>query len=349
MGTMLAINGNVINSQEPLPIPVELMTKLWENPNPTSAFASQDIDLASDDYDFLAFEWRNYYTGSKYTFLTWVSKGSDCFLTYSNAQNGGILVARRYITRVSDTKYTVMDANREQGSETSATVDNNFDIPLVVYGFKKQVPLQSGNADYVSRTNGGTFEGDIVVDKASGTTTSEGFSILALGNDKSMTTDKNSTGLLDLYSDSGKRARIFASGDMADNRTVAIPDKSGTLAMLSDVNVLEDITSQCTVDTTKVTVNGDLKVLKQGHLVMVYLANFKLKASGNSQLNLITGLPKAASQFSCLCSGNTAAETASILASGDVFWIAAGYGSINAHIGSAYNTPHWFGLTYFCQ
>ena len=139
MGTMLAINGNVINSQEPLPIPVELMTKLWENPNPTSSFASQNITLASDDYDFLL--WVSS-IGSTKVSSTIMPKGKGCNLEYSSASSGGSGSRTRSVTYTSDTIYAVADAYEADGT-TAAIVNNNRCIPLVIYGFKKQIPMNN--------------------------------------------------------------------------------------------------------------------------------------------------------------------------------------------------------------
>ena len=50
-------------------------TKLWENPNPTSAFVAQTITLASDDYDFLFFDYAYVANGKRFTSIT--SKGCD--------------------------------------------------------------------------------------------------------------------------------------------------------------------------------------------------------------------------------------------------------------------------------
>lgn len=119
-----------------------LMTKLWENPDPTSAFAAQNITLSSDDYDFLLFLSKNYYGGAEYDLNTIVRKGTDAMVYYANAQNNGILVARRYIARTNDTVYSAQDAYTEQGSATSPTLNNQFIIPIAIYGIKQTINLE---------------------------------------------------------------------------------------------------------------------------------------------------------------------------------------------------------------
>lgn len=129
MGNLLAINGNIINSQEPLPIPVELMTKLWENPDPTSAFAAQTITLANDDYDFLLWIVKDC--------SSICSKGSGATFSIASRSSGQPVNYIRASVYISDTSYSITDCN--------GGLNNDMLIPLVIYGFKKTVSFVSGS------------------------------------------------------------------------------------------------------------------------------------------------------------------------------------------------------------
>lgn len=98
------------------------MKLLWENSDPTSAFASQTITLASGDYDLLIFVGRD----SGYIISTICPKGLNALL---NAVVGN-LRSNRLCTYISDTSYII-------GQGYDATVVNNDrSIPVAVYGIK---------------------------------------------------------------------------------------------------------------------------------------------------------------------------------------------------------------------
>lgn len=142
MSTLYAINGEIINSQEPLPIPVDFMTLLWENSNPGAEFAAQDITLASDDYDFLLLICRFSTTYDReLSFI--VEKGKNEFINTGSTGSGGAIGIWRDFNRVNDTKYSVSNAYYAMGATAQTNNDTNL-IPQRIYGFKKQVPMQSG-------------------------------------------------------------------------------------------------------------------------------------------------------------------------------------------------------------
>lgn len=110
-------------------VEVDLMKLLWSNPSPTSAFAAQNITLASDDYDFLMV-----YVSSN---ITWITKLYDSFIVKKG--NGAYLVIadfRRSVRYVSDTSLSVLDAT------ASGTTNNNTCVPIAIYGFKKQTEIR---------------------------------------------------------------------------------------------------------------------------------------------------------------------------------------------------------------
>lgn len=129
----------------------DLLTKLWENPDPSQLFAAQDITLSSSDYDLLLtlFITTNTITatsnGVGHSVI--VKKGSsislDCVLPY-----GGMPAANYYrpMVRNSDTSYSV-GACRIGGVSASGSVsfvDSNTSscIPIAIYGIKKTINLK---------------------------------------------------------------------------------------------------------------------------------------------------------------------------------------------------------------
>ena len=68
-----------------------------------------------------------------------------------------------------------------------------------------------------------------------GTTTTVGISQIILGNNTSSGTDGNSKGQITLYGDKTYYARIEPTSGLTGNRTYTLPDKSGTVAMTSDI------------------------------------------------------------------------------------------------------------------
>lgn len=144
MGTMLAINGNIINSQEPLPIPVDLMTKLWENPSPASAFAAQNITLTSSDYDFLLCIYKRYAGGDLEGSII-IPKESNFALEACSTESGGARTnVRSAAITDSGLKITWGDAYQATGT-TASSVNNNGCIPIYIYGFKKTISFVSGS------------------------------------------------------------------------------------------------------------------------------------------------------------------------------------------------------------
>ena len=115
--------------------------KLWENPNPSAAFASQNIDLSSDDYDFLLVEWA-YGTGTplKHVPSVIVPKGQSVQLNETTSTSNGVGAIYRNITYVNDTRLQVADCYLKDMSN-AAVAYNTLAIPVFVYGFKKSLDI----------------------------------------------------------------------------------------------------------------------------------------------------------------------------------------------------------------
>ena len=106
------------------------MTKLWENPNPTTAMsASTEINLSSSDYDMLLFIVKESTLIAGKHFNTIVLKGQSAQTFYRDQDNNG----SRTLTYSADTKYIA-----EQGyyySTGLSSVDTQC-VPIAIYGIK---------------------------------------------------------------------------------------------------------------------------------------------------------------------------------------------------------------------
>lgn len=91
--------------------------------------------------------------------------------------------------------------------------------------------------DFVSKANGGTFSGNVTVNKQDGTASAGGSSYAILGNSTALGTAKNSKGVLRIYGKGAYYANIFDNNTngFTANRDMLLPNKSGTFAMTSDL------------------------------------------------------------------------------------------------------------------
>ena len=83
-----------------------------------------------------------------------------------------------------------------------------------------------------------------------GTASAEGKAELILGNSTAKGTANNETGVLTLYGDSTHWIDLLPASGMTGDRTIRLPDKSGTIALTSDIN---DTLVKQTVDTSSTT------------------------------------------------------------------------------------------------
>ena len=133
MSNLLAINGNIIGG---LPIASENLKLLWENSDPTSAFAAQTISLSTGDYDFLL--WI-YGAGSASQPMSQITvKGVNASLNgaLTNSTTGTTNIYRSSVY-VSDTSFSVGDGSIGRPGSASST-DNTVCKPLAVYGIYKK-------------------------------------------------------------------------------------------------------------------------------------------------------------------------------------------------------------------
>lgn len=122
-------------------IKVELFKLLWSNPNPTSAFAAQNITLASDEYDFLLWIMKSWSTGSVQS-STIITKGSNGYLNVSIADSSKIIIVRRRaVTYVDNRTYSIEAGYGANTTDNTYTTDNNICVPIAVYGIKKSIDV----------------------------------------------------------------------------------------------------------------------------------------------------------------------------------------------------------------
>ena len=110
---------------------------LWENPNPSIAFNSQDITLAGDDYDILEifFALSN---ASTSTISDRLIKNTDSFLSSHSYTGNDILLLRRNVNKCNNPKILNFGDSHFIRSTTnpSNVVDNTKNIPVKIYGYK---------------------------------------------------------------------------------------------------------------------------------------------------------------------------------------------------------------------
>jgi len=93
--------------------------------------------------------------------------------------------------------------------------------------------------DFVSKASGGTFGGNVTVDRANGTISAVGNTSITIGNSTPEGTAGNSRGSIYLFGKGSAVTRILTNATA--NNNVYIPDASGTVAI--DYEVAFDITS----------------------------------------------------------------------------------------------------------
>ena len=160
-------------------ISAEILKELWVNPSPASSFASQNITLASDDYDFLL---ALYYVSTSDVRICSViaPKGESLLLGAPATGAGGSISLNRTCAYSSATVFSMGNATRATGT-TAGSSDNTLCIPVAIYGFKKTLSLDfSAIASDVSTlaskcmlSDGETSVAD-VLDKGSVSVTADG-------------------------------------------------------------------------------------------------------------------------------------------------------------------------------
>ena len=119
------------------------LKKMWENDNKNASFASQNITLSSDDYDFLIW-FYSYTAGATQTGIVSMMSlkelpGVLLTIACATAGDGGkyyTTTIKRDVTKQSDTVYSISGCERSVGISPPKQNENNYCIPFVVYGGK---------------------------------------------------------------------------------------------------------------------------------------------------------------------------------------------------------------------
>lgn len=125
-------NDKILNPKIPR---YEKMKKkiLWENPNPTSNFNTQNITLSSNKYQFLEIVYYNWVTDQLEQCLI-IEKGANGALTsivYSNS----IYVGIRALTYVDETTLKLSDTYVFHFGSTNMEKLNGHAVPVRIYGY----------------------------------------------------------------------------------------------------------------------------------------------------------------------------------------------------------------------
>ena len=109
---------------------------LWENPDPTKAFAENaQVELSSDDYEWLEIYYKSSTTSTSVSYQK-IRKGDSPNLTCITFPGSDTGYGNRALKYVDDTHYkstTSWISWRSAGISTSATA---YIIPLKIYGIK---------------------------------------------------------------------------------------------------------------------------------------------------------------------------------------------------------------------
>lgn len=135
---------------------------------------------------------------------------------------------------------------------------------------------------FVSKT-GGTFSGGVIIDSHNGTTSAEGYSALALGNNIPQGTAGNARGQLFLYGN-GSHWVLLMPGSLTADRAFDFPDKGGTIALTSDIT---DVTSYAFTPSENSQI-VESSINKVGRIVDCHLVLKILSSTAGSSVNLGT-------------------------------------------------------------
>lgn len=178
--------------------------------------------------------------------VEFVYDGTNWVVQGKNVSENGIFRKPVYIDQNNGTTTTVGTSTLWVGNGVAEGTDGNSKGQVVIYGNdEKYVNIQATNATgnrtvelpdengTLMSDKGGTFIGNVSVDRANGTTSSNGTSSIFLGNATPSGTAGNSYGRLQLYG-TGANYGVLLAQNVTANREVQIPNASGTIALTSN-------------------------------------------------------------------------------------------------------------------
>ena len=136
IGSEIDFDGNVSDIPDGWEQISDTSKLLWTNPNPTSAFSSQDVTLSSSDYDVLEIFYFDF-TDTLNVYSAKTIKGRPCnLMALFQYQNHGY-AGSRLVTYVSDTSYhfhtpmTIIESDAFGRHEAT-----QWCVPLYIVGHK---------------------------------------------------------------------------------------------------------------------------------------------------------------------------------------------------------------------
>lgn len=115
--------------------------------------------------------------------------------------------------------------------------------------------------------SGDTMNGNLTIDRQDGTTSTDGYSGIILGNNIPSGTEGNSYGAISIYGTNNRRV-VLTAGTPSTHRSIEFPDKAGTLATeadtmiyvktISNVSSLPITVSDSNITSDMVAVNATL-------------------------------------------------------------------------------------------
>lgn len=114
-------------------------TVLWENPDPTAAITTMDIELSSDDYDVLDIYW-NWSNDGNMVSVSSYPKGTDMLIngscSLSEKFSDGFYNISRNIIHNNDTSFTIYMAFFHTSTNLNERISSNYVIPVKIVGRK---------------------------------------------------------------------------------------------------------------------------------------------------------------------------------------------------------------------
>ena len=169
----------------------------------------------------------------------------------------------------------------------------NADEVLYDLGGGQTSDVQTELGNKVSKS-GDTMTGLLAIDANDGTTSTQGTSIITLGNNIPVGNDGNSSGVLTLFGTGSGRTQLWSGNHDSTAQNIILPDKNGTIALTNDFDMhrLEYNTGASTIEiaNNEVTIGTPQTVtLKKGN----YLAIGSVNATWNNdgyQFGLYTNI-----------------------------------------------------------
>ena len=182
--------------------------------------------------------------------------------------------------------------------------------------------------------SGDTMSGQLTIDQRNGTISDVDFSVLALGNSIASGTANNSTGIVDLYSDSGKKVRLYTESNISATRFVKLPNNSGTVALTSDITSAS-VSSQFTPDSCV----DSYSAYKAGNIVSLTVKLKNQTYNAGATIMTLTDAVKPIHEVACVVmKSNDTPETAGI--------VYVMTGKTIKYFGTSMSGVHTFYITY---